>query len=286
MDFEILDKKRKLCVWLTISGIVVFIIALILIVSLPEKAEILSIILMIIGVGVFIAGRIKFVSLKKVFKTKHLKPYIEKKYPTYKYEPKQGLSREFVNSLGMYKTPDRFRSEDMLLGTFKDVKFTSSDVVLEERRVRHTKNGTQVYYVPYFTGRIFAFDFNKKIVGKVLVSEGHKTTFFNKLSKVSLESIDFNKQFNTYATDQESAFYILTPQFMEALLKIERNNPGSITMLFTEGKYYIGINSNRDTFELSLWHKVNEETVKSFIKDLTIFEEIVDELKIDRKIFN
>jgi hypothetical protein len=48
------------------------------------------------------------------------------------------------------------------------------------------------------------------------------SSFANNLEKVKLESIDFENRFIVYSNDQVEARYILTPSFMERLVKLEK----------------------------------------------------------------
>lgn len=238
------------------------------------------------GMAFFIKGTVIFNKMRKEFKYKHLKPLIESQYPTLVYNPEKGLSEEFVNGTGLYKRADRYKSEDMLTGTLEGVDFVSSDVELEERHVHHTKNGTQVYYVSYFKGRIFRFEFNKSFKDTVLVTEGQRPGAYSYLKKVELESIEFNRKFKTFCKEDINAFYVLTPQLIIAFLELERKNPGVISVLITSKYLYMGINNSRDTFEISLTKEINSKILNDYMYDINVSMDIVKELKLNKKIFN
>ena len=102
---------------------------------------------------------------------------------------------------------------------------------------------------------------------------------------MKLESVDFNKKFKTYCTSEHSAFYVLTPHFMEALREFEKNNRGNISFSFIDNYLYIGINNFRDTFELKMFRELNQSSFNEFKRELLVIKEIVKELKLNNHIF-
>jgi hypothetical protein len=183
------------------------------------------------------------------------------------------------------KHADRFHTEDYLSGKMEGVSFVSSDVKLEERHVEHTKDGTREYYETYFLGRIFIFEFNKDFDGYLQVLEHGRPQSKRKFDKVKLESVDFNKKFKTYSTNELSAFYVLTPHLMEALMNFEKNNKGSISFSFIDSRVYIGINNFKDTFTLKMFKVLDETAFEEFQRELNVIKEIVVELKLNNDIF-
>jgi len=253
--------------------------------GLSESLMVIPIILVIVGLGFLFKASMDYGKLKKTFKTQVLKAMFEELIPGIVYKPFQGLTKEVVYEGEFLKKADRFHSEDYLEGKIDDIDFVSSDVVLEERHVRHTKNGTQVYYVPYFVGRIFRFDFHKELVGRLQVLESGSPYSRYKFERVKLESIDFNKKFRTYAENELTAFYILTPDIMEAIFAIEKRYPGVIKFSFLNQKLYVAINNNKNTFELKLFKAISTEDIEMFKKDLLTIKDLIVTLKLNNNLF-
>lgn len=237
------------------------------------------------GIIYFIIGASAFSKLKKEFKKDFLKNIFSVLIPGIEYSPHIGLNPMDVYATEFLKKADRFHSEDYLSGKIDDIDFISSDVRLEERRVRHTKNGTQVYYVPYFVGRVFKFDFHKELVGHMQVLESGRPLSRRPFNKVELESIDFNKKFNVFAEEELTAFYILTPDIMEAIFALERRYPGNISFSFSDQQMYLGINNNKNTFELQLFKPLSLEAIQEFEKDLLVVKDVIHSLKLNNSIF-
>jgi len=247
---------------------------------------------MILLIGGIIAGAITagigmsgFSKLSKNFKVEVLNGLIATFVDNGKFDPNYGLSQGQVYASEFLKRADRFHSEDFLSGSMDGVEFISSDVKLEERHVRQTKNGQEVYYETYFLGRLFKFEFNKAFDGYLQVLEGNRPTVNRKYTKVKLESIQFNKKFKTYATNDNTAFYVLTPHLMEALLSFEENNKGKIYFSFIGSKLYLGINNFKDTFELKMFKVLDESSFEEFKRELYVIKEVVTELKLNNNIF-
>jgi len=226
-----------------------------------------------------------FTQIEEEFKSGVLSELIERSVQDADYDHKRGLTPHQVYQCEFLKTADRFHSEDFLSGTIDNVAFVSSDVVLKERRVQTTKHGTQTYYHTYFKGRMFTFEFNKHFEGVLQVLEETSPVTRRPFERVKLESVDFNKKFKTFATDSHLAFYVLTPHFMDALLRFEANHPGKLSFSFIDSKLHIGINNFKDTFSLKFFQKMNQEMIQTFQQDIDILYTIVDELKLNRNIF-
>lgn len=240
---------------------------------------------LVVGAGFAIVGASSFSKLSKTFKVEVITKLMEEFVDNGKFNPHGGLSQSDVYSSEFIKRADRFHTEDYLSGSMEGVNFVSSDVKLEERHVRHTKNGTETYYETYYLGRLFIFDFNKSFDGYLQVLEGARPTRNRGYKKVKLESVQFNKKFKTFSTSEHSAFYVLTPHFMEALMELEQKNRGKIYFSFIDNRLYIGINNFINTFELRMFRKLDEKVFDEFKRELFIIKDVITELKLNNSIF-
>jgi len=241
---------------------------------------------MVLGGVIYLGiGSSSFGKLSKRFKTEVLTDLIASFVDDGVFNPDQGLSLNTVYETEFLKRADRYHTEDFLSGSIDGVRFESSDVKLEEKHVEHTKNGTRTYYETYFLGRIFRFEFNKSFDGYLQVLEKGKPVSKRRYEKVKLESIQFNKKFRTFTTNEHSAFYVLTPHFMESLMTFEQSNKGNISFSFIDNHLFIGINNFRDTFELKMFKELNMDSFKEFEKELGVVKEVISELKLNRSIY-
>ncbi|MDT8336950.1 MAG: DUF3137 domain-containing protein [Candidatus Izemoplasmatales bacterium] len=239
----------------------------------------------VVGVVYLTIGMVEYAKIKNNFKSEVLTSMFKTIIPNVNYLPDKGLSEKDAYSSEFLKHADRYHSEDYISGRIGDVDFVSSDVKLEERHVQHTKNGTRVYYVTYFLGRVFRFDFNKVFTGNLQVLESGSPYSRRKFEKVKMESVDFNKKFKIFTEEELTAFYILTPDIMEAIFNLEKRNPGRISMSFLGDHLYVAINNNRDTFELQMFRKLNETVIEEFKQDLLVIKDFIVSLKLNNKLF-
>ena len=240
---------------------------------------------LVVGIITTGIGYVDFSKIGKSFKSEVLTGLVNTFVDNGHFDPHSGLSRSQVYSTEFIKQADRFHTEDYLSGSMDGVKFVSSDVKLEERHVEHTKNGTRTYYETYFQGRIFIFEFNKDFDGYLQVLERGRPTRNRNYKKVKLESVAYNKKFKTYSTSEHSAFYVLTPHFMEALMNFEKNNRGNISFSFIDTKLHIGINNFKDTFELRIFRKLDQTVFDEFKRELLVIQDVIKELKLNNNIF-
>lgn len=278
------QSEKKIIEKQVITGIIICILSALIFIATMNYGP-WGLILLIPGFIFIFLGTSKFGKLSNKFKNEVLGTMISSFVEDGIFEPTNGLSLNTVYGTEFLKRADRSHTEDFLSGKIDGVEFVSSDVKLEERHVQHTKNGTRTYYVTYFQGRIFEFEFNKTFDGYLQVLEGARPHSNRKFKKVKLESVEFNKKFKTYSTNDHTAFYVLTPHLMEALMDFEKNNKGKIYFSFIGSKLYLGINNFKDTFELQIFRPLNESTFEEFKKELFVVKDVVTELKLNNKIF-
>ncbi len=276
---EPLNKKKKVSEIIMALGGVTLVGGVLLFISGN------TFIVMIIGAIVLFIGLGYFNHVGTLFKSKVLKKHLEEKIENCVYNPKKGLNKHEIMNTEFLKRPDRIKSEDYLSGELDGVKFVSSDVVLKERRVTHTSKGTRTRYVTYFHGRVFRFDFNKDFKGSVQVLESYRPKSRRNFEKVSLESVDFNDTYKTYATDDHTAFYILTPHFMESLMALEKKHPGNLGFSFLDSHLHVAIHNRRSSFSIRPFTKLDKDLLTRFDEDLNIIYDIVDDLKLNKDIF-
>lgn len=286
MDFNEIEITRQKCKKIVNIGYLLIGVGVILFFFLStQDFPFIGMILFLIGGIVTGVGYSRFNKISQLFKNKYLKELIESSFDKAEYFPNKGVDIKEIYSSDLVKKADRYHLEDLIKGEYEGVSFQTCDVKLEERHVRRTKNGTQVYYVTYFLGRYFSFDFPKDFKSKILVTEGMPSVFGKNYKKIELESVEFNKKFKTYTKDEHDAFYVLTPHLMESILNLEKQNPGTVGLSFIGNKLTIMLDNRINTFELKLSKKIDESAVESLKKDLEVIKKIVHELRLNRNIF-
>ena len=68
----------------------------------------------------------------------------------------------------LFKSPDRYSTEELLYGEIDGVEFKRADVHMEEKRVYRDKDGRRhVQWIDIFKGKWFVFKFNKNFIFKL-----------------------------------------------------------------------------------------------------------------------
>ena len=150
------------------------------------------------------------------------------------YKPEEGLDKRIISSTQMMDMGDVYDSNDYISGKYKNINIVQADVHIKEER-EDSEGHTS--YVTIFEGKWMIFDFNKYFMANVQVcqkgfynNEVNQLFSKTKYKKVKMEDINFNNNFKVYAQDEHDAFYILTPSFMERLIKLTNSIKGK--MLF------------------------------------------------------
>ncbi len=245
-------------------------------------------ILALVGVILFAISSSKKSKISKEFKNKFVPELVNDLYPNATYNPNEGLSEDAILEPGFFKRPDCFYSEDYVSATYNGIPFEMSDFDLKERHVHHnSKGGTTVTYETYAKGRFMTFDFKRDFNQVVKVAETKYLGLNTRgLEKVETESMEFNKKFNTYASNPITAFYVLTPQFQLKLLELEKLFKGSIFFAFMKGKFYVAICDNISILDVNASKKISQETLDILVSQLSVPASIINELNLDKSKYN
>ena len=243
----------------------------------------------IIAAAVSISTSGEIMEYKKAYKGYFVEKELAKTFSDIQYKHNAGLDKEILASTGMINTGDRYSSNDLTIGKYKDVEFTQADVRIEEE---HEDNDGNKHYITIFKGRFMIFEFPKKFASRMMLSHFHGPTrginpkTGRAMQRIETESIEFNKCYLIYAEDGVEAFYILTPDFMESAQELGRSHNDRVSIYFVDNKMIVGINDGDDVFEppnpkLPLDEKSEATKIAN---EISLATNIVDKLKLDRKI--
>ena len=189
---------------------------------------------------------------------------------------------------------DDYKSNDYFSGKYKNINIEQSDIeITEERESTNSDGEEEEYEVTLFKGKWMIFDFNKPFKANMQVKDKlfDNSKIINwgkdiKFKRVKLEDEEFNKYFTVYAQDEEEAFYILTPHFMDRIKKVSNNVSGQLLLCFIDNKLHIGLDNNNDSFEPSLLSNLSEEQINNnILSDIKVITDFVDQLNLDNDLF-
>lgn len=196
------------------------------------------------------------------------------------YYPLRGFTpEEFkVAHLIRWRNDFSYHAEDLISGQYSGVEFKQSDV-----RITHQSgSGRNRHTVVDVDGRLTRFQYEKDIRGRILiVTDIHTAALESGLSKVEMEDVEFNKQFDVYAPDAHSVYYLLTPHFMEYLKRL-RSIDRTLYISFDGRELYVLRSGKGGIFEPPSGPlNVREEVAKNR-RELDEIRKLIEVLKLER----
>ena len=207
------------------------------------------------------------------------------------------LESEFRYSQLFSTTPDRYSTEDLIIGKLDKTGFYFAEVHAEYKTETQTKNGRQVSWHDILKGIIFVADFNKHFNGITIVRPKSmsasisawfsKNVFsFGNKSVVQLENDTFNKDFVVYSSDQIEARYILTPALMERITDLNKRSAYHVSLSFIASRMYIAFPLDHNYFEPPMFKTLlNPNLLSNDINILNFMCDIVRELDLNTRIW-
>ena len=290
MNEEQLESLRKKAVKKITTGIFIAVIVNLIILLLSRNFDILSFTAVIGIIFVIIMSHKDVALFKETYKKSIILEIFKKLFTNVKFVPEYGISRSTLDSTNMIDTGDNFYSDDYVSAKYKNVSFEFSDVKIEEE---YTDSDGDKHTVTIFEGQWYVFDFNKTFKADLQVCEkgfrnAKRGSLFGpkKFSKVELEDIEFNKEFNVYAQNSLDAFYVLTPATMTKIKELNDKVNGKMLFCFINNKLHVGLHSGKNLFEPQLFKKINiEENHKQAIEEVKMITHFVDILDLDNDLF-
>jgi len=203
---------------------------------------------LIAGGGLFAWGSTAINKLKTETKLMLVEPVSSEFGMSYELEPFQPDQIGHFLALALVPRWDRAKFEDRLSGSRGDTPFEFFEAHLEEKRTTTDGKGrSRTTWVTVFRGQCLIVKFHKEFKGvtKVYRDMG-ALNFLAKLGvkepRVRLEDPVFEKAFEVYGSDQIEARFILTPDFMERLLALERTFQGKqLRCAFAGGEMLLAV---------------------------------------------
>ncbi|GIU02677.1 DUF3137 domain-containing protein [Shewanella algidipiscicola] len=198
---------------------------------------------------------------------------------------------ETYKDYGILPKYDRGYFQDSFKGKYQGINFLLREVGLDIKDGTNSDNQTR--YKNIFTGILIEFDISKRFSGITLVSKdrgmlGNKLDAFKSdLSRVRLEDVRFEREFEVYSSDQIEARYLLNTATMERLLSIGRFYNSELEACFKDGKLLIKIASTHNYFQSNLDIKQElsfQDDIEQLFKELGEVFALIETLKLDQRI--
>ncbi len=223
-----------------------------------------------------------FKSYKKKMKNDVMQTFVGY-FKDFSYHQGDGLSLSEINESRIFPYFETAKADDCFSGPFEGVHMRLCEQIL----TKIVRSGKKSREVTVFQGIAIELDMQKKFQGHTIVLKDHglfsRFTKPQGMERVILEDPFFEKTFEVYSTDQIEARYLLTPVFMERIIKLKQlYKSKSVQLSFFNNKLLIAVETKEDMFEPFSFFKTNLNKPKIdavFEQFLTVFS-IIDILKL------
>lgn len=224
---------------------------------------------------------------QRKFKKNIIAKAIMKRFPDADYNPDSYMSKDEYNQIGCMRKGTTFLGSDLLkANTSAGTPFRYCEINTYTHVDKHTET--------VFKGGIFSFKYPKHFSTRVYMVSKHgwgkgafKSEFF-KTHKLETESTEFNDTYKTYADDDETAFYLLTPQIMEEFVELKKIEKNAVIVSFKDNWLHIAI-PNLNLFKAPVIGLKNKKKIDKFLdktkNDLQKITDFVDMFRLDRNAF-
>ena len=197
--------------------------------------------------------------------------------------PHNGATTEY-KELSLIPGYDEKKLEDGVVGEIDGVDFNLFEATLV---TVHEDSEGSTTRTTVFKGLLGKFEFHKNFTSTTLISKdltsfgNFLTGWTSKGNRVKLEDPKFENEFEVYSTDQIEARYLLTPSFMERILKLSRfPKIDDIELAFCRGHLFMAIKRSAQYLEGDGYDLNDPQHISSNIKDIASIFDIVKELNL------
>ncbi len=225
------------------------------------------------------------------------KDIISRVFDECNYNAKGRLPDKLVYEANVIFNWNWVSGSDFVTAKYKGCNIQFSDIDLEEKtETTDDKGNTQTRYTERFKGQWLVMELGREVPGALrLIENAERTGKIEKMilgdrkerqSDVDTDNDEFNRRFQIRTTDPHSAFYILTPHFMEFILRADDTANTRTYLSFIDNRVHILCYTGKDSFELQKNDGANLEALRARMKsELSYITSIADELLKNRYLF-
>jgi hypothetical protein len=230
--------------------------------------------------------------LKEIMGQSITEPVLKEVFEVIEYNPSSRIPTKLVHSAQLIDDWTEISGSDYFKGKYKGMNILFSDLHLQRKEIETDSDGKKTTnYITVFKGQWLVCDFNKPLAASLRILErkgrsGGTYRVDSSKSSIETENIEFNKKFRILTSDGHTAFYILTPHFMERLVAVDNRADAQSFFCFQDGHVHIALNTGHDSFELKGVKADNVENVRQkFRNDMKDITDIIDLLLLNDRLF-
>jgi hypothetical protein len=191
---------------------------------------------------------------------------------------------ECIAASGFVNDYENIYGSDFVIGHYRGISVMFSDVRLTRTEYEYNSdtNEHEKHEVVLFKGLWLVADFDHELTSVPLTIREERSGG----SAIPMESEAFNRQFSVFCADDHTAFYILTPHFMERLVAVDVAADGKSYFKFDRNRLQIAIKTGRDIFEASNFKVPNVTALRDkFQLELGRLTNVLDEMLKHERLF-
>lgn len=198
------------------------------------------------------------------------------------YRPTGSIHCNDIQGSGLVNDWQECGGSDYVRGRYRGHNIIFSDMHLE--RVHKVKESDGTYSKQkqtIFKGQWMFLEHDQDLTAPLIVRE---KAFFPPVisrtpSDIQTENDSFNKRFQLLTTDGHTAFFILTPHFMEFITAADAKANGNTLISFYGNRVCIAIDNDRDSFEANAKQLKDIRRLRQAQRaDIKYLTDIIDEL--------
>ena len=216
------------------------------------------------------------------------------------YSPNNYINEKFVKKCSILPNYNKIQGSDYVSGNYRGRKFTYCDLLLEwQTKERDSDGHRRTRTTTQFQGQVMKMELGKDIGGFVQIKERKnprkRQGFIANIlgmgeahNSIETENVEFNNQFEIKASNDQLAFYILTPQFMESVMRLDELAEGYTNIEFRGTSVVVTLNNGKDSFEVKKTlgsQRRLEKYRQSFREELAIVLGVFDEVLTKENLF-
>ncbi|NLC40506.1 MAG: DUF3137 domain-containing protein [Clostridiaceae bacterium] len=214
-------------------------------------------------------------------------PVLQEFFEVHEYLPDKGIDERIIYSAGLVESWDRYSGSDLLRGKYRGLNILYSDIHLEREETDTDSEGsTTTHYVTVFRGQWMICDFRKQLPATLHLKAKGRSQLFKPKSDIETENDAFNKRYQIKTGDGHTAFYVLTPHFMEYIMQAGDIANAPTSFCFAGSQVHIAIDSRHDSLELKRVKLDSVDNIRNkFRSELKYVTDILDLLLLNENIY-
>ncbi len=235
----------------------------------------------LVGIGDAIGDRRKIRRDVKTLLIEGLSTFFDLEYGT----TNASLDMKAFQDVGLIETAQSWVAEETLTGRRDDIEMIMSEVEVYDLQPGHRRSRRAVK----FRGAALQFTIHKQFQGRTvgLSDRGLAANLIHRISggrpRIRLEDREFEDLFEIYADDEIEARYLLTPAFMERMVRLSEliGRGRAVRFAFANNRFLLAV-EGWDLFEAAkLSHAVDDPVqVQTFINEVGMILDVAATLKL------